>query len=70
MTYREIADDLDARIRRGEYAPGTRLPTVPELCGLYDVSESTMTRVLAILRDRGLVTTVQGRGVYVTPAEQ
>ena len=60
-----IADDLTARIQSGEYAAGTRLPTVPTLCGLYYVSEATMTRVLAILRDSGLITTVQGRGVFV-----
>ncbi|MGC4767465.1 GntR family transcriptional regulator [Micromonospora sp. DT44] len=36
--YREVAEDLAARIASGEYAPGERLLTYNELSALYDVS--------------------------------
>jgi GntR family transcriptional regulator len=66
LTYREIADDLHRRIRIGEYPPGSALPQYPDLAGSYGVSVSTAQRAIMLLRDRGLVTGVPGRGVFVT----
>lgn len=65
MTSYEIADDLTERIRRGEYKPGTQLPTYETLAGLYNVSRATVATVIRMLRDRGTVVGVAGRGVYV-----
>lgn len=69
MSYREIADDLEARIRAGdEYPPGAELPSHSKLAQLYSVSRTTATRAYGLLHDRGLVVGVQGRGVYVADA--
>jgi DNA-binding GntR family transcriptional regulator len=65
LTYRGIADDLAARIRAGEYRPGSKLPSYSEIAELYSVSLSTATRAIGLLRDRGLVEGVVGVGVYV-----
>lgn len=40
LTYAQIADDLVDRIARGEYPPGTRLPSYTQLAELYDVSST------------------------------
>lgn len=66
LTYREIANDLAARIACGEYGPGDKLPSYAELAALYGVAVTTAQRAIALLRDRGLVFGIQGRGVYVS----
>lgn len=65
MSAADIADDLTARIRSGEYVPGTRLPMLKELADLYSVHTATIQRALGKLKDAGLVVTVQGHGMYV-----
>jgi GntR family transcriptional regulator len=64
-TTRQITEDIEERIRRGEYPPGTRLPAARELADLYGVSLSTAQRVQLLLKERGLVVGRQGDGVYV-----
>ncbi|MFG3554392.1 winged helix-turn-helix domain-containing protein [Micromonospora sp. NPDC047557] len=63
--YREVAEDLAARIRSGEYAPGERLPTYNELSDIYNVSVTTVQRAVIVLQTRGLVVGLQGRGLWV-----
>ncbi|MEU8254458.1 winged helix-turn-helix domain-containing protein [Micromonospora inaquosa] len=63
--YREVAEDLAARIKSGEYAAGERLPTYNELSDLYDVSVTTVQRAIIVLQTRGLVVGLQGRGLWV-----
>jgi GntR family transcriptional regulator len=65
LTYRQVADDLAARIERGEYQPGHAIPSYRELAELYSVSISTASRAVALLRDRGVVVGHPGRGVFV-----
>ena len=66
LTYREIADDVARRIQADEYPPGSALPQYHEMARSYGVSVSTAQRAVMLLRDRGLVTGVPGRGVFVT----
>ncbi|MEU6019999.1 winged helix-turn-helix domain-containing protein [Micromonospora sp. NPDC047134] len=63
--YREVTEDLTARIKAGEYGPGDRLPTYRELSDLYQVSVTTVQRAVIILQDRGLIVGLQGRGLWV-----
>ena len=65
LTYREIADDLAARIRSGEYPPGGPLPSYSKLADLYSVSVSTAQRAVGLLHDRGLIVGEPGVGVFV-----
>jgi DNA-binding GntR family transcriptional regulator len=71
QTYREIADDLIARIRAGEYArpddPDNdgRIPSYREVADLYGVHESTAGRAIALLTDRGWIENSPGRGNFV-----
>lgn len=63
----QVAADIDADIDAGRLAPDTRLPSEAELAEQYGVARVTVRRAIALLRDRGKVVTVHGRGSYVTP---
>ena len=65
LTYRGIANDLEARIRAGEFLPGWEIPRYQHLADAYEVSVSTAQRAVMLLRDRELVFGVPGRGVFV-----
>lgn len=53
--YARIAAELRHRITSGEYVPGARLPTLPQLCDAYGVSETTVRNALSRLRSEGLI---------------
>ena len=70
LVYVQVADHITARIEAGDLAPGGRLPAERDLATEYGVSYDTIRRATALLRDRGLIITIVGRGTYVTPADQ
>jgi DNA-binding GntR family transcriptional regulator len=61
-----LAAELRARIRRGEWRPGDRLPSEPELARRRAVSRSSMRAAIAILEEAGYVSRRHGSGTYVT----
>jgi GntR family transcriptional regulator len=63
----QVAADLEADIDGGRLEPDTRLPSEAELAEQYGVARVTVRRAIALLRERGKVVTVHGRGSYVTP---
>lgn len=63
--YMRIAADLRHRITSGEYEPGDRIPTLPELCERYGVSEITVRNALQLLRNEGLVESRARAGTVV-----
>jgi GntR family transcriptional regulator len=65
VRYREIADDLTARLAAGELAAGRLLPSETELAATYAVSRVTVRRALEHLRAEGLVDSRQGFGWFV-----
>lgn len=65
MSAQEAADDLVRRIRAGEFKPAGKLPTITQLADHYKMSRSSAQRVILILRVRGEVVGIQGKGIYV-----
>ncbi|MEU7176512.1 MULTISPECIES: winged helix-turn-helix domain-containing protein [Micromonospora] len=65
MTYRQIADDIAARVATGEYPPETKIPSYSQLSALYSVSIATVQRAILVLHAKGIVYGAPGRGVYV-----
>jgi GntR family transcriptional regulator len=59
--FQEILSD----IRRGRYAPGTKVPSENTLITTYGISNTTARKVLAELEHAGWVTRVKGKGTYV-----
>ena len=69
LVYVQVADHITALINAGELAPGARLPAERDLATEYGVAYDTIRRATALLRDRGLIITIVGRGTYVKPAD-
>ena len=66
LAYMRVADDIASRITSGELAPGARLRSERDLAVYYEVSYGTVRRAMQVLRGRGLITTIHGRGTFVS----
>ena len=65
LAYLQVANDVAARIERGELKSGDRLAPERELAADYGVSYDTIRRAAEVLRERGLIRTVHGKGTFV-----
>ncbi len=63
--YQQIADALREQIVAGAYRPGQQLPSERELRERWKVSDRTIRVAFDQLRAEGLVTSRQGKGVFV-----
>ncbi|MEO8544984.1 MAG: FadR/GntR family transcriptional regulator [Burkholderiaceae bacterium] len=66
--YRLIAEQIAAKIRAGEFAPGARLPAERELADRLQVSRSSIREALIALEIGGFVQIRVGSGVFVAAA--
>lgn len=66
--YAQVADDLAARIKAGEFPPGTRLPGRERIAAEYGVGEMTARRAVEELEARGMVRRDRARGALVLRA--
>jgi GntR family transcriptional regulator len=65
--YVQVADDIQARIKRKEILPNRPIPSEPRIVQEYGVARGTARKAIEVLRERGLVETVPGRGTFVKP---
>jgi DNA-binding GntR family transcriptional regulator len=63
--YVQVADDIQRRIAEGEIT--AKLPSERSFADEYGVAYTTVRHAMAVLRERGVVVTVHGRGTFVTP---
>ncbi|WEH43986.1 GntR family transcriptional regulator [Streptomyces sp. AM 2-1-1] len=63
--YLELAEELAARIQKGELAPGDRVSTVAELAHQYGVAHNTASRAVQTLKERGLLSGKPGGTTWV-----
>jgi DNA-binding LacI/PurR family transcriptional regulator len=68
--YRRVADDIRARITGGEWTVGERLPAIPELCEIYQVSDITIRGALRYLTAQGVLETRPRSGVFVRSGQR
>lgn len=61
-----LADTLMAQIESGDLKPGQRLPTEQAIMAATGVSRTIVREALATLRAKGLITTHQGLGAFVS----
>jgi len=64
--YTQIVERLQIQIVSGEYAPGSRMPSVRDLAMEAEVNPNTMQRAFTELERLGLVTTHRTAGRLVT----
>ncbi|GAB3443215.1 GntR family transcriptional regulator [Actinophytocola sediminis] len=64
--WRQVADDIAARIESGELPPGARLPAELELAEIYGVARGTVRRAaLELRKDSGVLVVSRGLGTFV-----
>ena len=66
----QVTDALRQRILSGELPPGAMVPSIVALHQEFGIAKTTARKVLAALRDEGLIVTTPGWGSFVTPEDQ
>jgi GntR family transcriptional regulator len=66
----QIANALRQRIKAGKIPPGRRIPSLVELEAEFGVARDTLRKAVQVLKDEGLVETVQGMGIYVVKPDE
>src|SRR5438876_3721298 len=64
--YRQIIDQVVAGIATGAVAGGDQLPTVRQLAVDLSINPNTVVRAYRELEIRGILTTQQGTGTFIT----
>jgi GntR family transcriptional regulator len=64
--YRQIIDQVALAVADGRLKPGVQLPTVRQLAVDLSVNLNTVARAYREMEIRGLVTTQQGTGTFVS----
>lgn len=62
----EIVDAVTVAIREGEVSAGDELPSIRMIARISQVSPGTVALAFRVLRDRGIITTTQGRRAQVS----
>jgi len=68
--YYQVQHTITQRISRGEYPPGSQLPSESELSRELGVSRVTVREALRVLAQDGLLVKAQGRGTFVAENAQ
>src|SRR6266508_6637842 len=63
--YAQVVGEIKRRIERGQYSPGSLLPSEHQLVDEFGVSRPTIVKALALLRQDGWIDTQQGKGSFV-----
>jgi DNA-binding GntR family transcriptional regulator len=66
--YVQVADVIAARIAEGTYVANRPIPSEIRLQQEFGVARDTVRAAVGLLRTRGLVFTVRGKGTYVGAA--
>jgi len=67
--YRQIIDQVLVAIASGALSSGDQLPTVRQLAVDLSINPNTVMRAYRELEIRGILTTQQGTGTFIAPAE-
>ena len=63
--YEQILGQIRGRVRTGELAPGTPLPSVRQLAADLGVNPNTVAKAYMLLEREGIIQTVRRRGAFV-----
>ncbi|MFI7635974.1 GntR family transcriptional regulator [Nonomuraea sp. NPDC049400] len=64
--YQRIVAEIRGRILAGDLRPGDRMPSIRQIAQRWGVAVATATKVMATLRDEGLVDAKVGSGTVVS----
>ncbi|MEM9261352.1 MAG: GntR family transcriptional regulator, partial [Bacteroidota bacterium] len=64
--YRQIVDSIIQNIASGQLRIDEKIPSINALSEEYYLSRDTVEKAYNILKDRNIITSVKGKGFYVT----
>jgi len=67
--HHQVAQDIGARILKGEFAPGDLLPNEAESCQVYGVSRTAVREAMKMLTAKGLIISRPKIGSRVQPRD-
>lgn len=67
--YHQLVGHLTEAIRSGDYPPGSRIPSEPQLAKAYGIGRPTVRQAIEVLVRRRLLTRRRGSGTYVRAPE-
>ena len=65
--WKQVADILRERIRSGTYQPRQPIPSETQIVGEFGIARGTARKIVAALREEGLIYTVPQMGSFVAP---
>jgi GntR family transcriptional regulator len=65
LEYERVVKDITDKIADGRLNRGDKLAGEKDLAEEYSVSYTTIRRAMEVLRERGLVESVWGRGTFI-----
>lgn len=68
--YYQLAEQLTARIRSGEYPPASRIPSEHQLSAVFSIGRPTVRQAIELMVRRGLLTKRRGSGTFVCEPQQ
>ena len=63
--YKQLINNIEENVRDGALKEGDLLPSMNELSASLDISKETVKKAYSILRDKGIIEAIQGKGFYV-----
>ena len=67
--YRQLINSIEAGVKDGSLKGGYHLPSMNELAARLDISRETVKKAYSVLRDRGVIESIQGKGFYIAARE-
>ena len=64
--YLQLMEEIKRRTVRGEYAPGSQIPSVRDMAKEMEVNPNTIARVYRELEREGFIETHRGQGSFIT----
>lgn len=68
--YRQLADILMEAVHGGDYPPGSRIPSEPQLAKEYGIGRPTVRQAIDVLVRKGMLERRRGSGTYVRRPEK
>lgn len=64
--YKQLLSEFERLIDSGELPVGACIPSMNELSAQLNISKETVKKVYSILRERGVIESIHGKGFFVT----
>jgi len=64
--YQQIIDAVLSGITRGVIGKGSHLPSINEVCAHYGLARETVNKAYKLLKEKGVVSSLPGKGFFVT----